>query len=130
MSLKKNTTGSTISKAAFSLLISVGIMAALCALMTVISFCTKDPMSLVKPLSIAAVILGAAVSSLISSRKFSKSASVISSLIFTLIMMSVGIVAGGGKMNTGALINYACYMAVALLFSFLPSNKAKHRRHR
>ncbi len=130
MSLKKNSSGSAVSKTAFSFLTAVGIMAALSVITSAISYCTADPLSLVKPLSVAAIIIGAAISSFVCSKKFGKLPAIISSLAIILVMMTVGIVANSGKINTGALINYACYMATALLFSYLASRTAKVRRHK
>ena len=131
MSFRKNAKNeSTAYKMGISLLISAGIFGAVCLIASAIAYCTADPLSLIKPLSIAVLITSAAVASFVSSKKFGTSQSLISSLILTLLMLTVGIVASKGKMNTGALINYACYMATAALFSYLAGRTPKRKSRR
>lgn len=130
MSLKKKSNRGTFYGMLLSLLISLLILAAVSITVSAISYSTKDPMSLVKPLSVTAIILSAALSSFISARKFGSGAAAISSLVFTLIMLTVGIISSSGMVSLGAFINYLCYVGTALLFIYLASRKPKRRRHR
>ena len=126
---KKNDVG-RFSGVLLSLLISTLCLAAITLIASAISYCTADPLSLVKPLSVAAIIIGAAAAAFISAKRFGAGSAIISSLIFTLIMLTVGIISGGGKINVGALINYVCYMATATLFSYLAAREPKKRIRR
>lgn len=130
MSLKKKSNHGTFYGMLLSLLVSLLMLAALSVTVSAISYSTKDPMSLVKPLSVIAIILSAALSSFISARKFGVGAASISALVFTLIMLTVGIISSGAEVKLGALINYLCYIATAMLFTYLASRKPKRRRHR
>ena len=123
---------STAYRALFSLLIFSGMLIAICLVTSVAAYCTADPMALVKPLSIAALILSAVASSVISAKKFGIATTLISALVLTIVMLSVGVIASGGKMNGGAMLNYLCYMATAALCSYLTTRAPKRRpkRHR
>ncbi len=131
MSFKKSSARRGVfSKICLSLLISAAILLALCAVATAVAYFTPDPMSLVKPLSVAVTVTSACVSAAINSRLFGVSPALISSLILTLIMMGAGIIASHGKADLGALINYVCYMASACLFAYLSGRKRKNKPYR
>lgn len=131
MSLKKNQKKDNAAyRVAVSFLIFLGMLAAICLVTSVAAYCTADPLSLVKPLSIAALMLSAATASAISTKKFGVAAALISSLVLTLIMLIVGVIASGGKINDGAMLNYLCYTATAALFSYLAARAPKRRSKR
>ena len=128
MSFKKNAKNGTAYKIGISFLISAATLSAISLLSAVIAYCTHDPLSLIKPLSIAAIIISAAVSAFITTKIYSITNAILSSLMLTLIMLTAGIIAVGG-IRPSAMLNYACYMATAALFSYFASRKPK-RRHR
>ena len=131
MSSKKILTRhSVFYKIILSALICIGMLIGLCAAAAAFAYCTPDPMSLVKPLSIAIIILGASISALITTKLFGVSPALISALIVTLIMMSGGIIANRTDADLGALINCGCYMASAGLFSYLCTRRRKRVPHR
>ena len=131
MSLKrKSKNGGSVPKTLTAFFIAAGMFVAVCLITSVIAFCTADPMSLVKPFSICALIISAALASFISSKRGGMASAILSALIFTLIMLIFGVVISGGKTNAGALINYVCYMLTSLLFAYLASRAPKKRWQR
>ena len=130
MSAKRNS-GDAV-QLLLSLLIPLGAFIALTLSVSVIAYCTEDPLSLIKPLSIAALIGSGAVGAFINSRLFGMGHADIAALIMTLIMLTVGIIAKRGAIGIGPIINYACYMASSALFAYLATRVSggRKRRHR
>ena len=98
-----------------------------------IVFYTKNPTSLIGLISIAVMLLTGAISGFSISKLKGEGGiliSCLSSLLFILILLMIGLIAGGGHISLGNIINYLCYMAVSLLFSFFGRKKEKKYRRR
>ena len=123
---------SVFSAASLGALLSLGVLIGMAALGACIAFSLKNPLGAVKPLSIAVILVSAAISSFLERRLGGSMLScVISSLMLIFLLLITGIIAGGGKISAGVLINYACYIALGALFSYLGGRKrGKIRRPR
>ena len=131
MSSKRNSGGT--AHLIVSLIIPPLVFVMLTLAVSVIAYCTGDPLSLIKPLSIVALIGSGAVGAFINSRLFGMGRADIAALITTLIMLTVGIIIKRGAIGIAPLINYACYMASSALFAYLATRisgggKRRHRR--
>ena len=114
----------------YSFLISVGIFVFISLIASVIAYATADPLALIKPLSVAALVLSAICSGYINSRLFGTWRSVLSALIMALAMLTVGIISETGALGVGAMINFASYLASASLFAYLASRRGEKKRRR
>ena len=52
------------------------------------------------------------------------------SLAVSLFMLIVALIAGGGRLTPGSLMNYGCYVGVSTLFAYFGKMKSGRRRHR
>ena len=118
-------TGSSFVCLLYSVLITSLAFLFITLILSVVAFCTDDPLSWIKPLSIAAIVLSAVVGSLTTSKLYGTPKAILSALIITLIMLLSGIIARRGAPQTSTLINYGCYMATSALTAYIASHKTK-----
>ena len=97
---------------------------------TVIAYFTEDPPSLVKPLSLVALILSAAVGAFVDTKLFGALRAIISSLILTVFLLCISLIVKGGAVEVGALINYLVYLGTSALFSYFATKSAGRKRRR
>ena len=97
---------------------------------TVIAYFTEDPLSLVKPLSLVALILSAAVGAFVDTKLFGALRAIISSLILTVFLLCISLIVKGGAVEVGALINYLVYLGTSALFSYFAPKSAGRKRRR
>ena len=117
---------------ALGALFSLGVLVLMAALGAAIAFSLKNPLGAVKPLSIAMLLAAAAISAFIARRRSDNMLTpIISSLMLVFTLLITGIIIGDGGIGAGVLINYACYIAVSVLFSYLGGHtKARKRRRK
>lgn len=124
-------TGSSAVCLLYSVLIASLAFVLIALIFSVVAFCTDDPLSLIKPLSIGAILLSAIVGSLITARLYGVPKAMLSALILTLVILLIGTIAKRGALEAGALINYGCYMAVSALTAYIASRKpSRHARRK
>ena len=93
----------------------------------------ENPTAMTGIFSLASLLLTAALMGFIISKLKGDGGmliSVLSSLLFCLILLTVGLIGTGGKLPLFIPINYLCYMGVAALFAFLGKKREKRGRHR
>ena len=129
MSLKANPSPAW-ARLLLTLAINLIALVAITLLSAVIAYCTEDPLALVKPLSLAAVILSAAASGFLASRLFGMGESVLGALIITLILFTVGLIAKRGAVEAGAVINYLSYIGTSVLFAYFATKRGRVKRRR
>ena len=81
--------------------------------------------------SLAALLLGAAIGGFASAKIKKEGALVFSALVavaIVLIMLIICLIAGGNL--GGALMNYGCYMGVAVFSAFIGARERKRRHHK
>ncbi|MBQ7363437.1 MAG: TIGR04086 family membrane protein [Clostridia bacterium] len=112
-------------------LASALLTAVLTFIFSFISYSTKNPDSTVGIFSIIALILTAAVTGFTVSRLKGEGGVLIatlSSLLFTLILLLIGLIAGGGSLPLGCIINYLCFIAVSALAAVLGRRRGRRVR--
>ena len=101
-------------------------------LLSILAYMTKDPLGLIGIISVSALVLTALISGFVISYRDGQGGvitAVLSSLLFTLIMLLSGFITGGGKMPLSCLINYIIYIAVTTLAAALARKRPRtHRR--
>lgn len=127
--------GTHSGNSALCLLYSFLIMSAAFILISLVfsiaAYCTDDPLSWIKPMSVASIILSATAGSFLVARLYGASRSALSALIAALIMLAVGIISKKGAVDTGAFINICCYMATSALVAYLARRKSgSHSKRR
>lgn len=118
----------------FILCVGAGILFILLysLLAAIIADLTTDPTSLIPPLSLAVTVISAITLGLFLS--FYKKdggaiqTTVISALI-AVIMLLLGLVLFGGRINAASLVNWGCYIAISTLAAYLGRSR-KGRRGR
>lgn len=114
----------------YSLLISIGALVGMTLIASVIAYCTNDPIALIKPLSIATLIICAAAGAFVNSKLFGMGQANVAALIVALLLFTVGIIAKRGAIGIGPLINYTCYMASSALFAYFAKRMSVEKRRR
>jgi len=115
------------------LLISCLCMLAVSLLCAVILYIQGDPLALVDLASLAVLLVSAAISGYIISRRSPEKKLLtvtLSSLLLCLLLFVIGMILTGGGVTTRVYLNYLCYVGVALLFAWLASRKPERKRRR
>ena len=115
-----------------ALLAAVAYLAATFA-MSIISFGTADPTSLIGPLSLTALLVSGAVSALIITRVCGERGvliALLSSLLLALVLLICGLVASGGSLPIRCPVNYLCYVGISVLTAFIGKKRSTRRRRR
>ena len=101
-------------------------------IMALVASLTENPGGLTDILSLVALVLSGAFCGVFVA-KFYKQNSIyfaaLVSLAISLIMLVVCIIVNG-KVSGSALMNYGCYISVAVFSAFLGSREKKRRKHR
>lgn len=100
--------------------------------MALVASLTEDPGSLTDIFSLVALVLSGVFCGVFTA-KFNKQGgfflTALVALVIALIMLVVCIILGG-KVSGSALMNYGCYIGIALFSAFLGSREKKRRKHR
>ena len=105
----------------------------ICFALSLLAYAINDPLGIIGITSLLSLILCAVISGYVLSRKGGESGaitSILSSLLFSLIMLLTGLIISGGKMPISCLFNYLIYMATASLFAYFGRKKAKRTKRR
>lgn len=90
-----------------------------------------DPLSAIDIGSLIVLLLGGVISSFIISRRSKEkqvATALLSALLLCACLLVVGAILGGGNISPRALLNYLCYIGVALIGSWLGGRKTRRRR--
>lgn len=112
-------------------LISALSMLIFSAVAAIITNMTADPLTAIPTASFISMILGAAVSGFIVSKRSPEGKMLItalSSLLFCLMLLLIGLILSGGAVPGKAFLNYICYIGIALIFAKIGAREK--RRHR
>ena len=100
--------------------------------MALVASLTENPGGLTDILSLLALVLSGVFCGVFGA-KFNKQGgfflTALVALAIALIMLVICIIANG-KVSGSALMNYGCYMGIALFSAFLGSREKKRRKHR
>ena len=109
---------------------SGGVLLALSFIGALIAYSRNRPSSIVGILSIAVMILTGAICGFGISKLRGEGGiliSLLASLLLSLILLMIGLIASGGSISLGTVINYLCYIATSVLFAFF-GKRRKHKR--
>ena len=99
--------------------------------LAVISSLTKNPSALVGAFSMLTLVLAGGISGFAISRVSGEGGAlvgILSSVIASLLMMSVGLIWRGGLLPLGGLLNLLVFLAMGIISSLL--GKKRPKRHR
>lgn len=102
---------------------------------SIISFNTEDPTSLVDPMSLTALLVSGALTALVITRVCGDRGfitALLCSLMLALLLLICGLVASGGNLPLRCPINYLCYVGISALTAFLGRKRGtdRHRKRR
>ena len=107
---------------------------AICVFITgLVASASENPTSIVGLLSIIALLLSGLISGFVISKYKGEGGmliSTLSALLFSLILLLVGIISAKGELSFGVLINYVCYVAAAALGALLGKHRTSHIKRR
>ncbi len=117
---KSSVNNSGIRSLLLGVLINFAVYAALTLIFTVIAYTSDDPLGRTKIFSFATLIVcGAACGFTVSKRSSGTYTALLCSLIFSLIMLILGICICGKAPGIGSIINCLIYIAASAIFSRL-----------
>ena len=93
-----------------------------------ITLACPHPLGFISIASMAALFLSGAVSSAVISRVKGESGfltAVLSSLLFCLVQLLIGLIVAKGDIGLGAIINYLCYMAISALAALIGKGRKR-----
>ena len=102
-------------------------------LFSFIAYTTVDPLSFLGIFGIAALMITAVSSGFLEARLGGDGSfltAVLSSLLFVLLLLLIGLLSCGGSVPIGCIINYLCFVAVASLSALLGKKSRDGRGHR
>ncbi len=110
---------------------SLALLAVVCFIASLILIRTENSTAYIDISSLAALLVTAAISGFSISKIKGDGGvliGILSSLLFVLVMLVIGLIAMGGSLPPRCPLNYLCYMGVASLFSLLGKKRVKRRR--
>ena len=113
--------------------ISAGVIVFLSLIFAIIANLLDDPTENLGLFSLAAMLLSAAVSGIVSTRIKGEGGVGFSSLValtIVLVMLLINVIICVVKISLGAIMNYICYLGVAAMAAFLGRKKEGKRRHK
>ncbi len=111
-------------------LASAIITAVLSLIFSFVAYNMSNPDGVIGIFSLAALLIAGAAVGFILSRAYGRGGILIaalSSLLFSLILLLIGLIAGGGALPLPCIINYLSFIAVSTLAAFLGKKREKHR---
>ncbi len=111
---------SGINSLLLGILVNTVTLISAALIFAVIAYATGDPLGVEKPLSLAALLAGGAVSGFIVAKKSEKAYTPVLSLgANALLLLLFGIIISGNVPRLGSVINLAIYVAVGAVSSKL-----------
>ena len=114
-------------------IISLVVILALSFVMALVANSTSDPTANIGIYSLLVLVLSGGVCGFCMSRAKGEGGvlhALLVSLVVSIFMLIIALIAGGGKLSLGSFMNYGCYIAVAVLFSYLGKKRERRHRHR
>ena len=128
---KRREAPGSITVMLLGVLASAILTALLSFIFSFIALSMANPDGAVGIFSIAALIITAAITGFTLSRVKGEGGvllSTLSALLFTLILLLIGLIASGGALPLGCIINYVCFIAVSAISSLLGRRRGRTRR--
>ena len=113
--------------------LSWAVILAITLISTAITTSLDDPTGNIGIFALGSLLISAAISGFVCCRIKGDGGVAFSTLIslaVTLIMLLINVIACGGKVTLGAILNYICYIGVASLSALLGKKRSNHRKHR
>ena len=133
---KSHREGGTVQSFFICAAIAVLLIILLSVPASAIALSLKNPSEAIEIISLAVLVLSAAVSGFLNARLFPEQKAVFGAsvaLFITLLMLLTCVIACNGKVSGSAFMNYGCYFGISTLFSYLGRTgkrrrKTNHRR--
>ena len=112
-------------------LASAILTATLSLIFSFIAYSMANPDGVIGIFSIASLLITGALTGFLLSRSRDEGGillAVLSSLLFSLILLLIGLIACGGTLPPGCIISYLCFIAVSALAAFLGKKRGRRRR--
>lgn len=112
---------------------SLGMILAVSLILAAVSLLTDDPTSMTGALSLVALLAAGAISGFVTSRVNGGGGvlvGVLSTVITAAVMLIISLVADGGRVNLGVLVNVGAYVAISVIASVLGKKRVGKRKRR
>ena len=112
---------------------SLGLILAVSLILAAISLLTDDPTSMTGALSLVALLAAGAISGFVTSRVNGGGGvlvGVLSTVITAAVMLIISLVADGGRVNLGVLVNVGAYVAISVIAAVLGKKRVGKRKRR
>ena len=116
---------------ALGALYSLAVTVVMALAVSALSLLGKNPISTVGIMTIVIIVLSGVVSGVSLSRFFKENGlkmTALSSLLLSVIVLMLGLIVGGGKINLKLPLNIIIFLLCALLSAYLARPRAKRRR--
>jgi putative membrane protein (TIGR04086 family) len=112
---------------------SLGLILAVSLILAAVSLLTDDPTSMTGALSLVALLAAGAISGFVTSRVNGGGGvlvGVLSTVITAAVMLIISLVADGGRVNLGVLVNVGAYVAISVIAAVLGKKRVGKRKRR
>lgn len=112
---------------------SLGLILAVSLILAAVSLLTDDPTSMTGALSLVALLAAGAISGFVTSRVNGGGGvlvGVLSTVITAAVMLIISLVADGGRVNLGVLVNVGAYVALSVIAAVLGKKRVGKRKRR
>ena len=133
MKKRKSKERGLITLILISAAVGLGVIFATAFALALISSFTKDPTALTAGLSLAALLIGGAISGFGISRANGEGGALVgvsASVLTSAVLVVIGLIMGAGRLKLTVFINLVAYLAVAVFCSILGKKRIKRRRRR
>lgn len=112
---------------------SLGLILAVSLILAAVSLLTDDPTSMTGALSLVSLLAAGAISGFVTSRVNGGGGvlvGVLSTVITAAVMLIISLVADGGRVNLGVLVNVGAYVAISVIAAVLGKKRVGKRKRR
>ena len=116
---------------AIGVLISFMVLMVLSAAGGMTVYMMDDPLAVIDISSLICLLVSGLVSSFIISKITNKGKSLVSilcALLFSLLMLGIGAIWGAGSLSLRVVLNYVCYIGIAVIGTWLATREKKRKR--
>ena len=113
-----------------SFLLTVAILVSFSFVAALILKSRESSFSDIRIYSLVVLVVSAAVSGFFNSKREGAGASMLTAVLFSLVMLLAGAVFSAGKITEEVLMNYGCFILVSLVGAYLGGRKKQVKRRR
>lgn len=115
----------------FGVMICAVVLAVLSAISGILIYMLEDPLAMIDIGSLICLLVSGLISSFIIAKRAEDkkiAVALFSALLFSALMLGIGAICGAGSLSWRVVLNYVCYIGMALIGAWAGARKRRHKR--